>query len=272
MLLWVCAGCNLHNPAEPVPAYLQLKAPLVFSGTDTLLIDTVSENITNTWLYVDGTPLGVFNRTATVPVIGEGQKSIVCLPGVMENGVAAYRVIYPFYRADTVAATLTPNGDVTVNPRYRYFSGVEIPMNEDFEIGSLFEPTVNSTALLDTVSGSNGFQGSSGKITLADTSAVFEYRTIDSYPLSADDGSIYLEMNYKTDATIQVGLFQESSGSTYFGWNLNPKDQWNKVYFNLMDAVTSSGGGNYKIVLRAEKPAGVSVANVFLDNVKLVHF
>ncbi|HZF99546.1 MAG TPA: hypothetical protein VEY71_01015, partial [Chitinophagales bacterium] len=117
LVLLVCSGCDLINPAEPVPAYIDLRDPeLVIPASQAGTQGSASEKISNTWLFLNNRPLGVFNRTGHIPVIGDGENMITAVAGIMENGVAAVRVIYPFYTTDTTIAVLSPNGDIVVDP------------------------------------------------------------------------------------------------------------------------------------------------------------
>lgn len=267
-----CSGCDIINPAEPVPAYVRLQSPEILitnPGTQ----GTASENITNTWAYLDNNPLGVFNRTGTFPVIGEGEHKITCIAGIMENGISSVRVTYPFYTPDTTIAVLTPNGDLVISPQYKYISGTMFALNEGFEIGSAIELWNGSTAELERVTGADVFEGAyAARIQLTDSFNFFDGRTTQILTLPTDGSSIYLELNYKTDVTLQVGLLDMASGETSYQWNISPKTSWNKIYLNLRDAVLSSGSSTFRLLFRATKPSTLQSGNVFLDNVKLVHF
>ena len=93
---------------------------------------------------------------------------------------------------------------------------------------------------------------------------------------------VYLEMNYKSDVDVFVGLvgFETGgpiAGTTVYEAGFRARSEWNKIYFNLSRTIFDSRFPQYQIILQAAIPVqnGVpekKVAKVWIDNVKLVHF
>ena len=95
------SSCNIINPAEPVPAYLHVDSFSV--KTDPLTQGSSSHRIVDAWVFVDGNIVGAFEMPVNVPVLSAGMHKVTVRPGILVNGIAATRSIYPFYSGyDTV--------------------------------------------------------------------------------------------------------------------------------------------------------------------------
>ena len=95
-----------------------------------------------------------------------------------------------------------------------------------------------------------------------------------------EEARIFLEVNYKTDVNLLFGLIGVEPGVGTFPnyeFGLVPKDEWNKVYFELTDQVILSDFENYQIGLQAAIPFSngdftLDTARIHLDNLKLITF
>ena len=88
------SSCQKTFKAE-TPSYLNIeKIDLLISNASQ---GTVSNKISDAWVFADDNFLGVYEMPATFPVLINGVHSLKIIPGIKDNGIAASRVQYPFY-------------------------------------------------------------------------------------------------------------------------------------------------------------------------------
>jgi hypothetical protein len=268
----VLNGCNLINPAEQIPAYLEI---------DTLTLITnpgegsASHKITDVWVDADDVQLGVYEVPKTFPVIDSGKTFVVVSAGIMDNGISATRVIYPFYYPDTFSIDLTEKKIYSLFPHFVYRSTAKFSFIEDFEAGNAFQQISGDTNMIRTSNPDEVFEGSySSYIYLDKELDVYEGRTANSY--SFDQGvPVYLELNYKCDQPFIVGLYgiKPSTGNVYdYRWQVNAKDTWNKIYLNMGNDVKEIGADSYQVLIEAIFDSTNTSSHIYLDNIKLVSF
>ncbi len=268
-------SCDIINPEEDIPAYIEIKE---FNYTPEPG-GSSSTKITDGWIYVDGEFLGAFNLPRTIPVLRSGEVNIILDAGIKENGIVETPGIYPFYERYATTVTLTPGETVTIQPDTKYDESVaKNVFDENFDDSNL-----NFSEFEKTDIGAK--EGDSGILRLDDE---------DKPSLSGLSGPIlefpgqgdvaFLELDYKGDVNIFVGVTgYDSFGQDVFTelrYGLNPKEDWNKVYFNfteLMDLLKEQTVDSYRIRIAAQIPLvdGVFIyeeAEVMIDNVKLFVF
>lgn len=264
-------SCNLINPAEPVPAYLQIDSVNlhVRSGQG-----SASQKIKDVWVVLGDVNKGVFEIPKRIPIVGEGEKRFIISAGILDNGAAETHSIYPFYFPDTFSLNLVPSQIYSIHPVFEYRPLTRFCFIEDFEVGRVFVKLSGDTNMIVTKNPSEVFEGAgSGKIYVDTTHGKYEGVTQFSYALSNQEPS-YIEVNYKCDIPFEFGVtVNNSSGNnTLYNWIINPKSDWNKLYLNLTDAVRFFGKGDYKILIYTTLPRGVNEGTIYLDNIKLVTF
>ena len=94
--------------------------------------------------------------------------------------------------------------------------------------------------------------------------------------LPVDGRAAYLEIDYKTEIEMSIGLLgiplngQEYSNFLYI---IKPSATWNKLYIELTDLLVLSKLPAYKILFRSFYPPNSPKASyrLQLDNIKVVH-
>lgn len=268
-------GCDIINPDDPVPAYVLIDdIPLSISAGQ----GTGSEAITEAWFYAGGDFLGAYSLPATIPVIGEGLTEIIVFPGITVNGITATPDIYPFYRRFEIEADLQPLGTTTLSPQTAYLPSTQFTIIEGFETDNIFVDDRDGNAETTVVlTAQDVFEGGrSGYIALTEDNNVIEVAAlpvIDDLPTNGSP--VYLELNYKNNAELGVGLVGHAQGlpaTTFIVLILRKSATWNKVYIDLTDALQQSQLTGYQILLRAFHDADNTTSEIFIDNLKLVHF
>lgn len=282
LLLPLCLllQCDIINPEESVPAFIRVE-PFELE-TDTAIQGSDSHKITEAWLTVNGEFLGAYQLPATVPVLAQGPAEVLLEAGIKDNGISTTPDIYPFYTPYETSVNLTADETITLSPVVRYDPNTRFAFIEDFEAGA--------TRFQDIIIGEGGvqvsdgevFEGSfSGTIQLTEAVPVVEVATLNEFGGLTDRSPfVYLEVNYRSDAPVIFGLIGgkgTSSRTAVYEPGFNPKDSWNKIYFNLSGLLATSPFDTHQIGLQAFLPTEngqltLSQATVWLDNIKLVHF
>lgn len=289
-LALILSGCK----ETETPAFLHIEAidlkvrPGFEQGTN-------DHGIVDARVYLNDDLLGIYEMPATIPIISEGPQSINIIAGIKNNGIQTARIDYPFYDQYKSTLNLLPGdtidfSDDTENtkvingyhcPRIEYFyPGLEF-WNERFEEpGSQFEATEDSNADIfitqDPVKvfnydPGNSSQGS-GRIFLNADEPYFEIRSNHNFsPIKGQ--KVYLELNYKSEAVLQVGVYENSPVETkVYGKGIYPNQEWSKIYIELTGEVAGrANASSYSLFIEGERPSGISEAEVLIDNIKLVY-
>lgn len=275
------SSCNLINPDEEPPAYIEVNS-FSFDPNPTLaeMGPSTSTKIKDVWVYVDNDFIGTFELPARFPVLKNGPAEIILSPGILLNGISATRSPYPFYSGSTHNVELPSNGTISISPVTSYFQSVECEYCESFEGAgfSLSATNQSDTTMYQLPSGDpNIFEGNSSGVVYLDTAnTVFEVASTTDYPLPGAGAPVYLEFDYKINQTMQAGLYVTQSDGTLVQVpliTLNPTDGWNKTYIQLGYTVSAySTATGFKVYFGAIKSSAVEHPVFYLDNIKVVHF
>ncbi len=273
------SGCD---PDEQLAGYLHIEPFEYTAGDDGIH----SSKITDGWIYVDNEFVGAFDLPKTIPVLKIGQVSVVIDPGIRENGISALPEIYTFYKRFTVTVNIEPGETTTISPGTTYDDEkTNIVFQEDFEESphqfnvDIDGNTATKVDIIDTdVKEGTG----AGKISLSRLNPTF---VGGSQPTEDPPGIgpvAFIELDYKTDVPLFVGLIgRGNAGEMLFSevnLGVNPKSEWNKIYFNVSDKLEQLylvGAVNYQIAIQAQIPREngeftMENAEIYLDNIKLI--
>lgn len=292
VILWLFfillfAGCK----DTEVPSFLHIEK-VELKVTDDMQ-GTADHGISDAWVYLNDDFIGVYEVPATVPIIAEGVQKITIIAGIKNNGINSARINYPFYDqytanlnlvkgdtvdfADDLDNTTISNGYFV--PQVTYFGGLEF-WNEQFEgTGIQLESTSISDAEMtitndpDRVFGYNPEQNSngSGLVVLTNDEPYFEIRS--DHEFSPIKGQrVYLELNYKCDCVLQVGVYEKAPTETkVYGKGINRTDKWSKIYIELTGEVAQRANAtSYNVFIEGLKGVAQNECEVLIDNVKLI--
>lgn len=279
-LMSLFISCD-NDDADLVPSYITVDR---FNLTTDYGQGTASHKITDVWVYLDETLIGAYELPARVPVLSEGEQNITLRPGIKINGISGTRAIYPYLNSVTRKAILVKDSLVDLNAvNTGYRSNVAFPWMETFEMsGMTLDTTAKSTVALQRTSdpariftfpGESGSQ--SGWIQILSDTSVFEAVTKEMFDFPSSGSEVFMEMNYKTNNTLTVGVFYKSSGMEIQRplLVLNKSDVWNKIYINLsVPKNDSPNATDFRIFFGAKLDKENSQADIYIDNCKLVHF
>ncbi|MCP4441431.1 MAG: hypothetical protein GY810_21195 [Aureispira sp.] len=285
VILAITLSSCIKDKSPNVPAYIYVPAIDFQAGNGQ---GSSSSNITDAWITVDGNLIGVKDLPALLPVIIDDYSvshTVRIAAGIKDNGLSNENVRYPFYSKYEEQHMLEPGKADTIRPTLIYDDSdpnLEVMILEDFEgPGILFAEDVDgySTTYMEKTQ-EDVFEGDySGKIYV--DSSNWDGRVASSFKYSNLQPAntafpVYLEVNYKSNIPVEVGViahyYNGSSNEKYKG-GFNPRDSWNKIYFNLTEDIFSLGASQYAIVFRARYPTThTGAANIYIDNVKLLHY
>ena len=267
------SSCSIFDTKEQIPSYIHIDKITFVPGSDTSYIGegTTSTKITDAWVYVDEQLVGTYELPATFPVQYSGVHSVRVLGGIKQNGISATRVKYPFYNSNLYSVDLTPKQTSTISPSVSYFSGITFNMIEDFEFSSYVLTDTMGDARLRVVTGTQAWGGGKSIYAqLAGDTITLQARSSNTYSLYNDGHAKFLELNYRCNHPFVFGLIY--AGGTYPIVGLNASPNWNKVYLNLTDQITSSIPSNYGFYFAMQKLLTDQVVpEIYLDNIKLIH-
>jgi hypothetical protein len=260
---------------ELIPSYIYIDK--IDVNTTYEIDGSNSHKITDAWIYVDDDLVGAFELPARVPVLKSGTHTIKVKAGIKVNGIANSRSYYPFYEAYTTTAELIPEKIDTLHPTVTYVEG-KIKWKEDFEEGGIsLEKFLNSdTTFIKTTNPADAFEGNYAAMVKL-TSDFDKVITVskDKFTIPQTNSAVFLEMNYKTDVELFIGLYGKIPGGTtqqFLTIVLNPNNQWNKIYINLTySANFTYNTTDFQVFFAAEKPEAQTTGTIYLDNIKLLH-
>ncbi len=286
--MFTATGCYKFNSSQTIPAYISIQGIKI--NTSYYEEGTSSSDIIDAWIYVDDELLGVFefpqNDTAgaVIPILAEGKHKLEIRPGIKLNGISSTRVPYPFYKPiiiaefDFIPGTIRKLGELTTT----YYSGIKFPWKEDFEETeiSIEKTSWSDTIIMRTSPANNPVaflspnSRYSGVINLTSDKQQYAGTTFGSFEVQKQGTVVILEMNFKTDNFLDVGLLiRDASQVTSVDLViLNHTDAWKKIYINLGSNLSLYPQAiDYKLIFKAGIENGSSNAKIYIDNLKIVN-
>ncbi len=274
LTIWM-SSCEFFESSDIEPAYIRVEQvdQTVLPGQG-----ANSHDIRDVWAYSNNELLGIFTPPVDIPVIvDQAETEILLFAGIRNNGITLNPVAYAMLQRYEETLALNPSDTVVVNPVFEYRDDILFEYVEDFEgihgLGDELD-TIETNGL--EVTSEEAFEGTkSGKLYVDVSSPTNQVASTFDYSTSILDGrSVYIELDYKNDALLFVGIVALVQGQTVKNYKLalQPKDDWNKIYVDITDEVNIAGVSDYKLAFGIELPNGETEATAYLDNVKLVHF
>ncbi|MEM8525441.1 MAG: hypothetical protein AAGG68_12445 [Bacteroidota bacterium] len=280
-ILSLFVACELINPEERIPAYLQIES-IEFKATNPAH-GSGNQKIIEAWVTVDDIFIGVYDLPATIPVLASGEVEVKVEAGIKDNGIGRLPEIYPFFEPYRVSVNLQPAETILLRPTTQYKENLNFAFIEDFENGSnIFTDELDGDESTNvSLITEDAFEGrNSGIIKLTTDHPTVEVATDFSRKyrdLQTRGVQVYLELNYKNDMEMAFGIIGHEEAifapaEKLYEQVLFPKSSWNKVYLNLSQAIFELQTPEYQISLIATLPPNLSSGSIRLDNIKLIHF
>jgi hypothetical protein len=271
LTLVICLFFTSCVKENAVPSYIHIPSfSLNVKGGE----GTSAQKITDAWVYVDGQINGVFQIPVTLPIVEVGQHEISIIAGIRNNGTKSNAVIYPFFNTFTLNMDLKAGKVDTLRPVTSYIPNTQYKILEDFETGNTLRIDRDGNTALRFIAIDNGFEGKCGQIVLTKAQPKMEKASVAKADLSSTAENIYLEMHYKTETELSVGIvgsdMSNPSGIALYKITLFPSKEWNKTYINLTNESKDLRMKDFQLVFRSLLPDSLNSATILIDNLKLI--
>jgi hypothetical protein len=276
----ILSGCVKNNPD---PVWLEINEwTLQSNPSATDDQGEMTHNFSEVWVYVDNKVIGVFELPCKIPVLVSGDAKVQLYPAIKNNGIASTKKIYPFVEPYVInSMNFVPGHTYTFFPTTKYAANCNFWI-EDFDAGSVKIQTDNnfSNASLQIESLSSiSLTGDYGHIALSPTDSLWVGVTTDALTLPKGK-EIYLEIDYRNTNALLTGVraFNVSGGSTdNDNISINAQKvadlKWRKIYIDLKEIVSySQSAASFKQYFKSLLPPNVALADVYLDNIKIIHY
>jgi hypothetical protein len=254
-----------------VPAYITIPS---FSFTTSVGQGTSAQKISDVWVYVDGQSLGAYQIPAHFPFLGVGKHEFLLFAGIRNNGIRSNPVIFASAKTYSTTLDVKSGDDITIRPTATYIDGIKFWLNEEFETTNTFTVNRDNNAATGFSTFANGFEGRSASITLTKSSPIIEKATSARAQLPDNAQTTLIELHYKTESPLEVGLVGYSTaspnGETSYKIILSPNKTWNKTYIDVTQEAKNLKAKDFQVVFRSQLPDTLTQAVVLIDNVKLV--
>ncbi|MCX6283253.1 MAG: hypothetical protein NTW31_03310 [Bacteroidetes bacterium] len=269
------ASCEKFKGDQEVPAYLSIDSIYIY--TDYAIQGSASQNITDSWVYVDGQLIGAFQNPSKFPVLQKGTHKVTIMPGIKKNGISSTRATYDFYAPISYNVKFGIDSVTKLKTlKTTYAANTNFLWKEDFEGTSIKLDTTNrSTVPVKVTTEGSPFtiEGLHSAIMVTDTVNDFaEAQSHDSFVIPY--APVYLELNYNINTVLTVGVIL--TGPYAFVQtpvvNLNvTNNKSKKIYIELTPALNStSGTDHFRVYFGAFKDPSLPKGIIVLDNIKVV--
>ncbi len=279
-LLTMCLSCSLFDTDDVTPTFLHV--PSVSLVTEAGQGGT-SHDIEDLWVIVDGFQVGLHQIPSTIPVLENINRpsELLFFGGIRRNGTNVDAIEYPFYEPISQTLELVEGETIDLDLKFNYRPGAQFAFVETFDNSNNFSQdedgdpmTTFSSSMEDPF---EGFASGVGRVN--EEHPLLEVATSASMTELPRNGSaIYLEMDYRSNLTLNVGLIG-ALGTTaipnYFLFLKPTGEEWNKIYVELTNEILLSNLDAYKLLFGIEYNAedtGGEEGFLHLDNVKVIHF
>lgn len=266
--LSVLVSCKKEKLKSNAASFIVVNEAVVTSTSPTM---ADSHKITDIWLYVDDKFQGIYPIGSVMPIMNSGSATVRLYGGIVNNGIAGTRLPYTFYNPYIYSGTFEAGKTYTIVPAFEYRSGIQIQDDPFLPSGSYYQASgdippvmISDPAKVWSGTGNSIFM----TVTDAKPQAMLKTSTALALPLGGSD--VYLEMDYKCNHEITVGVIgggvEQRSALV-----LRPTSTWNKVYISLTSVVsTQPAYTSYQVFVQAIKQPSAPDAEIYLDNLRLV--
>jgi hypothetical protein len=268
-------GCVKNNPQ---PAWLELSAWTLVDNPDITAepYGALTQNLTDAWVYVDNKLVGVYELPCKVPVLMEGTKEVTIYPAIRNNGISSTKKIYPFTEAYSLDMNLVPGERYPLQLSTYYMTSCNFTTEDFSEPSNSLMPEQSSATVAWENDPNIAISGYYGHIHLSEAAGTF-IASMDPVDLPGGGAEVYLEIDYITTEN----LLQSVLALTPTGVTSNPNIQlngyvgtyWKKIYIDLREIVSNSTSAySFSQAFYAKLDEGETSGDIYLDNIRLVHF
>lgn len=283
LVLFFLIGCSVEKAI--IPSYIYIDRFKLQTNSSTQ--GDTSQDIQDVWLFQNGEFKGSFGLPTYIPVTEQNKQNLVLRGGIKRSGQDDQRLQYPFYTDfDTILPFSNLRSD-TIKPRVKFLDFAKFPIIQDYDGAIDFFAILQGKPGDSVIKVNNAeawkLNSNSAKFVLSDSTYELFYLSKEIQNLPANGIPIYLEADYKCNDIFDIGLnVIYASGQTkqYSVFSANGTGGlWKKVYVDMATEIsteiaTNGSSTTFQILIRIKK-SGTPLTdntNLFLDNIKLIHF
>lgn len=264
IFLFIFISCEKD---DKIPSYLKVNNVNLNYNQN---FGSITENITDVWIYIEDNLQGVYEIPVEFPVLEEGIKNIRVKAGIKANGIASTRIQYPFYSSFLDTINLVKDETIEIFPTFSYNDAFDAII-EDFEnSGTTVDSTISSEIDFTIV---NEDENKYAFAEIVSPLINFEIATQD-LTLPQQGAPVYLELDYKSSTEFLVGMYinyPQDVVKSELVW-VTSKQDWNKIYINLTQTVSESiGAQSFKVFFNMRRNDPSSNEEISLDNIKVLY-
>ena len=264
ILLFIFISCEKN---DKIPSYIKVNNVNLNYNQN---FGSITENITDVWVYIEDNLQGVYEIPVEFPVLEEGIKNIRVKAGIKANGIASTRIQYPFYSSFLDTINLVKDETIEIFPTFSYNDAFDAII-EDFEnSGTTVDSTISSEIDFTIV---NEDENKYAFAEIISPLINFEIATQD-LTLPQQGAPVYLELDYKSSTEFLVGMYinyPQDVVKSELVW-VTSKQDWNKIYINLTQTVSESiGAQSFKVFFNMRRNDPSSNEEISLDNIKVLY-
>lgn len=264
IFLFIFISCEKD---DKIPSYLKVNNVNLNYNQN---FGSITENITDVWVYIEDNLQGVYEIPVEFPVLEEGIKNIRLKAGIKANGIASTRIQYPFYSSFLDTINLVKDETIEIFPTFSYNDAFDAII-EDFEnSGTTVDSTISSEIDFTIV---NEDENKYAFAEIVSPLINFEIATQD-LTLPQQGAPVYLELDYKSSTEFLVGMYinyPQDVVKSELVW-VTSKQDWNKIYINLTQTVSESiGAQSFKVFFNMRRNDTSSNEEISLDNIKVLY-
>ena len=264
IFLFIFISCEKD---DKIPSYLKVNNVNLNYNQN---FGSITENITDVWVYIEDNLQGVYEIPVEFPVLEEGIKNIRVKAGIKANGIASTRIQYPFYSSFLDTINLVKDETIEIFPTFSYNDAFNAII-EDFEnSGTTVDSTISSEIDFTIV---NEDENKYAFAEIISPLINFEIATQD-LTLPQQGAPVYLELDYKSSTEFLVGMYinyPQDVVKSELVW-VTSKQDWNKIYINLTQTVSESiGAQSFKVFFNMRRNDPSSNEEISLDNIKVLY-
>ena len=277
--IFIFSSCEVINPDEGVPSFIHIDNVTINANTGQ---GTDSADIADAWIYIDDQLIGAFQLPATIPILHKGTQHMEVRFGVLLNGISATRTINPFYAYQSQTIDLVPDSIIPLTISSSYNPLTKFVWNslgqEGFEEGGISIDSVAGSSTKIGKTSTENYEGSfSGHIHLDVDHKTYIGQSSNKFELPKQGQAVVMEIHCKnTSNHFAIGMFVEAMDGTITIVNhlvVNPKADWKKLYVNFTELVSNyPNARNFRVFFTAELESINTTTDIYLDNIKLIHF
>ena len=261
-------SCDKNQDLQEIPSYITITQVMLNTNSNQ---GSNTHNITDVWVYVNEQSRGVYPLPAEIPILEKDSATIKIFAGIMDNGIAATRLPYSFYKMYEEDVFLIPDSSVHIIPEFTYQTSATLQI-ENFEgVGTNIDTTLKSQVdFTIKTEGGNHF----AEAILENDNYTFEVATQDFENLPQVASPVYMELEYKSSHQFTIGAYVNYpfAVSQHPLVHVTAKEDWNKIYINMTSTVSSAiNNSSIKFYINMNRADTTEQSWIKFDNLKIIY-